>query len=104
MTLRSLRTCEGRRSQIHMCSSHTSIPSSVCGNSSSVPRQGYLIVAVPRLRFGYRIELRAYSVSVALRYLPIHTYVAPFDCNGVNGELFQNMKHVSGPNHVRHFQ
>lgn len=39
------------------------------------PRHGYLIVAVPRLRFGYRIELRAYSVSVALICLPIHVYL-----------------------------
>ena len=34
-------------------------------------------------------------------HLPGH--VAQFDCNGVNRELFQNMRHVSGPNHVRHF-
>lgn len=73
---------------------------------SSVPRHGYLIVAVPRLRFGYRIELRAYSVSVALICLPIHVYLRVLRnliVMASTRELFKNMKHVNGPNHVRHF-
>lgn len=53
--------------------------------------------AVPRLMLGYRIKLRAYSVSLALLTVAIYyVYVAQFDCNGVNREAFHNMKHVSG--------